>query len=83
MSDRLDELTGEVKKGLGDLTDNKRLQAEGEVQSEDARAKRKTRGAVREAGGAVKEGVGKLTGDEAMQTEGAAEKLRGKAERTG
>jgi uncharacterized protein YjbJ (UPF0337 family) len=83
MSDRLDEFKGEVKKNLGDLTGNKRLQAEGEVQTEDARAKRKTRGAVREVGGAVKEGVGKLTGDEATQAEGAAEKLRGKAERAG
>jgi uncharacterized protein YjbJ (UPF0337 family) len=83
MSDRVDELKGKLKKGLGDLTGNERLQAEGEVQSEDARAKRKTKGAVREAGGAVKEGFGKLTGDEATQAEGAAEKLRGKAERTG
>jgi len=82
MNDRVDELTGNVKKGLGDLTGDKRLETEGKVQSENARAKRKTRAAVREAGGAVKEGIGKLTGDEATQAEGTAERLRGKAERT-
>ena len=83
MSDRMDELKGNVKKGLGDLTGNKRLEAEGGTQSDDARAKRKTKGAVREAGGAVKEGFGKLTGDESTQAEGKADRLRGKAERTG
>jgi uncharacterized protein YjbJ (UPF0337 family) len=76
MSNRIDELKGKVKKGLGNLTGNKRLEAEGEVQSDDARAKRKTKGALREAGGAVKEGFG-------QEAEGTAEKLRGKAERTG
>lgn len=83
MSDRIDELKGDVKEGLGNLTGNKRLEAEGEVQSDAARAKRKTKGALREAGGAVKEGFGKLTGDEVTQAEGTAEKLRGKAEQTG
>ncbi len=76
MSNRIDELKGKVKKGLGNLTGNKRLEAEGEVQSDDARAKRKTKGALREAGGAVKEGFG-------QEAEGTAERLRGKAERTG
>jgi hypothetical protein len=38
MSDRIDELKGNVKKGLGDLTGNKRLETEGEVQSDNARA---------------------------------------------
>jgi uncharacterized protein YjbJ (UPF0337 family) len=76
MSNRIDELKGKVKKGLGNLTGNKRLEAEGEVQSDDASAKRKTKGALREAGGAVKEGFG-------QEAEGTAEKLRGKAERTG
>jgi uncharacterized protein YjbJ (UPF0337 family) len=83
MSDRLDELKGDVKKGVGALTGNKRLEAQGGVQSDDARSKRKTKGAVREAGGAVKEGFGNLTGDEGTQAEGTAERLRGKAERAG
>jgi uncharacterized protein YjbJ (UPF0337 family) len=83
MSDRVEELKGDVKKGLGDLTGNERLEAEGEVQAGEARAGRKTKGALQEAGGAVKEGLGKLTGDEARQAAGAAERLRGKATRAG
>lgn len=83
MSDRIDELKGNVKEGIGSLTGNERLQAEGEVQSGTARAKRKTKGALSQVGGAVKKGIGKLTGDEVTQAEGTAEKLRGKAEQTG
>jgi uncharacterized protein YjbJ (UPF0337 family) len=83
MGDRIDEAGGKVKEGLGNLTGNKRLAAEGEVQSDSARAKRKTKGVLREAGGAVKEGFGKLTGNEATEAQGTAEKLRGKAEQSG
>jgi uncharacterized protein YjbJ (UPF0337 family) len=83
MGDRIDELTGNVKEGLGKLTGSEQLEAEGEVQSGIARAKRKTKGALREAGGAVKEGIGKLTSRPVTEAEGTAEKLRGKAEQTG
>jgi uncharacterized protein YjbJ (UPF0337 family) len=83
MGDRIDELKGQVKKGLGALTGNPRLKAEGTVQAGVARAKRKTKGVLHEAGGALKEGVGKLSGDLATQARGTAKKLRGKAERTG
>ena len=72
-----------MKKGLGSLTGNERLEAAGEVQTDTARARRKTKGALRETGGAVKEGFGKLTGSEVAQAEGTAEKLRGRAEQTG
>jgi uncharacterized protein YjbJ (UPF0337 family) len=82
MGDRIDELGGELKKGVGELTGDTRLAAEGEVQSGHARAKRKAKGALREAGGAVEERLGELTGDEAATAEGTAEKLRGRAERT-
>jgi uncharacterized protein YjbJ (UPF0337 family) len=83
MGERIDELKGRVKKGLGSLTGNTRLEAEGTVQAGVARAKRKTKGMLHEAGGALKEGVGKLTGDLATQARGTAKKLRGKSERTG
>lgn len=83
MSDRIDELKGDVKKGLGDLIGNEQMEVEGGVQSKVARAKRKTKGALREAGGSVKEGIGKLTGNEVTQVEGTVEKLRGKAEQSG
>ena len=83
MGDRIDELKGRLKKGIGTLTGNTRLEAEGAVQAGVARATRKTRGVLHEAGGAVQEGLGKLTGDLATQATGTAKKLRGKAERTG
>ena len=82
MTDRIDELKGNVKKGIGSLTGNKRLETEGEIESDAARANRNAKGVVREVSGAVKEGVGKLTGDAATQVEGTAEKLRGKADQT-
>jgi uncharacterized protein YjbJ (UPF0337 family) len=83
MGDRVDELTGNVKAGFGKLSGNERLETEGEAGSGTARAKRKTKGALREAGGTVKQGIGKLTRDEATQAEGTAGKLRGKAEKAG
>lgn len=83
MGDRIDELKGNVQEGLGKLTGNEQMEAEGEVRSGTARAKRKTRGALRQAGGAVKEGFGKMTGREVTEAEGAAEQLRGKAEQAG
>ena len=83
MGDRIDELKGNVKEGFGKLTGNEQLETEGEVQVSVARAKRKTKGTLREAGGAMKEGFGKLTGSGVTQAEGTAEKLRGKAEQTG
>ena len=83
MGDRIDELKGNVQQGLGKLTGDERLEAEGEVRSGTARAKRKTKGALRQAGGAAKEGFGKLTGREATEAEGTAEELRGEAEQAG
>jgi uncharacterized protein YjbJ (UPF0337 family) len=83
MGDRIDELKGRVKKGLGALTGNPRLEAEGTVQTGVARAKRKTKGVLHEASGAVQEGLGKLTGDLATQAMGTAKKLRGKSDQTG
>jgi len=83
MKDRLDELEGRVKEGAGEVTGNERLEAEGEGQAEGARAARKTKGAVREAGGAVKEAAGRLAGDERVEAEGKADRLGGKGKRAG
>lgn len=83
MSERLDEFTGRVKEGTGSLTGDESLEAEGKAQAEGARAERKTRGSLREAGGTVKENLGALTGDEVAESEGHAQRLRGQAERKG
>jgi uncharacterized protein YjbJ (UPF0337 family) len=83
MTDRLEEFKGRVKEGAGKVTDNERLEAEGEGQAEGARAGRKIKGAAQEAGGAVKEATGKITSDEEAEAEGKADRLGGKATRSG
>ena len=77
MGDRLDETKGNVKEGLGKLTGNRRVKAEGKSQAGSARAKRETKGALQEAGGSVKEGVGKLTGDRRTEAEGKTDQAKG------
>jgi uncharacterized protein YjbJ (UPF0337 family) len=83
MSDRMDELKGNVKEGVGKLTGNERLEAEGDAQADTAKARRETKGAMRQAGGKVKEAVGDLTGNDRLEAEGEADQLRGKADRLG
>ena len=83
MGDRMDELKGDVKEGLGKVTDNERLEAEGRAESAKAESARETKGAMQEAGGSIKEGLGKLTGDERLEAEGKADKLGGKAKQAG
>jgi uncharacterized protein YjbJ (UPF0337 family) len=79
----MDEMKGNVKEGVGKLTGNERLEAEGDAQSDAAKARRETKGAMRQAGGKVKEAVGDLTGNERLEAEGEADQLRGKADRLG
>lgn len=83
MSDRMDELKGNVKEGVGKLTGNERLEAEGDAKADAAKARRETKGAMRQVGGKVKEAVGDLTGNERLEAEGEADQLRGKADRLG
>jgi uncharacterized protein YjbJ (UPF0337 family) len=83
MSDRMDELKGNVKEGVGKLTGNERLEAEGDAEADAAKARRETKGVMRQAGGKVKETVGDLTGNERLEAEGEADQLRGKADRLG
>lgn len=83
MSDRLDELKGNVKEGLGKVTGNERLEAEGDAEADTAKARRETKGAMRQAGGKVKEAVGDLTDDERLEAEGKADQLRGRVDRLG
>ena len=83
MADRIDEFKGRVKEGVGKLTDDERLETEGETQAEGARAERKVKGALKEAGGVIKETVGKLTGDDSTEIEGKADRYEGKAQRAG
>ena len=83
MSDRMDELQGNLKETAGKLTGNERLEAQGDAEADAAKAKREMKGAAREAGGTVKERLGDLTDHERLEAEGKADRLRGKAERAG
>ena len=83
MSERVDELKGDVKQGLGKLTGNERLEAEGKAEHDAAKAERELKGAANQAKGSVKEEIGKLTGDESLEAEGAADRLKGDVQRTG
>jgi uncharacterized protein YjbJ (UPF0337 family) len=81
MADRVDELKGNLKEGVGKLTRNRRLEAEGESEANAARAKRRVKGSVKEAGGSIAEGVGKLTGNRSMEAKGKAQRVRGETDR--
>ncbi|MHB1133497.1 MAG: CsbD family protein [Chloroflexota bacterium] len=76
-----DELKGNMKEGLGKLTGNERMEAEGKSEKEMAEAKRKAKGLGSELKGNVKEGVGKLTDNERTEMEGKIEKEKGRIQR--
>ncbi len=83
MSDRMDEMKGNLKETAGKLTGNDRLEAEGDAEADAAKARRETKGAAREAGGTVKERLGDLIDNERLEADGKSDRLRGKAERAG
>jgi uncharacterized protein YjbJ (UPF0337 family) len=83
---KLDEVVGNVKQGLGNMTGNERLEAEGRAQElggESRQDAAKTVGAVKgmaeELKGNVKQGLGNMTDDERLQAEGRADELGGEA----
>ncbi len=87
------KLAGAVKEGLGKLTGDTKLNAEGKVEhaagsAQNAAGKAESEpragvdhdrveGAAKKMGGSIKEGVGKLTGDAKLQAEGKADKAAG------
>lgn len=83
MRERIDEAKGNVKEGLGKMTGNRDLQAEGRAEHDMAKAKRNVKGAAKQAKGRVEEGLGRVTGDDETRARGTADRMRGDAERTG
>jgi uncharacterized protein YjbJ (UPF0337 family) len=83
MSDRFDELKGNIKRTVGDITNNESMEAEGAAEANAARAERKAKGAANQVKGSVQEGVGRLTGDEATEAQGTADRLRGESQQRG
>ena len=83
MGNRIDELQGQIKQGLGTLTGNEELERDGAAQTEEARLKRETEGAIDTAAGTVEEKVGEVTGDTETELKGKTRQVEGDIERTG
>jgi len=83
MNERFDEAKGNIKEGLGKLTGDTDLQAEGQAQQDTAKASREIKGAGNQIKGSVEEGIGKLTGDDETRARGTADRLKGDADRAG
>ena len=83
MGERIDETNGSVKKGVGKLTGDTDLQAEGQAEKDSAHARREVKGAGNQLKGSVEEGLGKVTGDEETRARGAADRMKGDTQRAG
>ncbi|MBV9577688.1 MAG: CsbD family protein [Chloroflexi bacterium] len=83
MSERIDEAKGNIKEGVGKVTGNRDMEAEGKAEHDTAEAKREVKGAANQVKGSAEEGLGKVTGDEETQARGTADRLKGDAQRTG
>ena len=83
MEKRLEEIKGQVKKGVGSLTGNKEMKHEGEAQAQAAKLEREAKGAVDQTAGKVEETVGDLTGDTETEIKGKARQVEGDIERAG
>jgi uncharacterized protein YjbJ (UPF0337 family) len=81
MGERLDELKGNVKKGLGRAAGSPGLESEGAAEAGAARTRRKVGGLGDEVGGALKEAAGKATGSPGLEVEGKADRVKGRARR--
>jgi uncharacterized protein YjbJ (UPF0337 family) len=79
----MDELKGNIKQGIGKVTGNEELEAEGKVEHDTAKASREIKGAGNQIKGSVEEGVGKVTGDEETEARGMADRLKGDTQRAG
>jgi uncharacterized protein YjbJ (UPF0337 family) len=83
MGERIDELKGSLKEGLGKLTGDAEREAEGRLEHDTAKAKREAKGLGNQVKGSVEEGVGKVLGDEETQARGIADRIKGESERAG
>jgi uncharacterized protein YjbJ (UPF0337 family) len=83
MSERLDEMKGNIKEDVGKITGNRDMQAEGRAERDTAKAKRNAKGIGNQVKGNIEEGIGKVTGDDETRARGTADRLRGDTQRTG
>jgi len=82
----VEELGGKIKAGVGKLTGNERVEAEGratelkgQAKQEAAKAAERAKGKVEELVGSAKAKVGDLIDNEQMEAEGDAKELKGQA----
>lgn len=83
MGNRIEELQGQVKQGLGTLTGNEAMEREGATQTEEARLKREADGAIDQAAGTVEEKFGEVTDDAETELKGKASQVGGDIKRSG
>ena len=83
MGDRIDELKGQVKEGVGDLTGNEEMEREGKAEADRAKLERETEGAIDKGVGSAQEAWGDLTDDPETEARGKARQLEGDAKRAG
>jgi len=79
----MDEAKGNIKEGVGKVTGNDRIEAEGRAEHESATARREIKGTGNQIKGSVEEGLGKVTGDEETQARGTADRIKGDTQRAG
>ena len=83
MNERIDEMKGQVKQGVGTLTGDEEMKREGQAEAEAARLRRQTEGAVDKGVGKVEEGIGKVTDDPETELKGKARQVEGDVKRSG
>ena len=83
---KLDEIAGNIKQGVGNLTGNERLEAEGHAQElggesrqEAAKTVGTAKGMMQETTGNLKQGLGNLAGNDRLEAEGKADELSGES----
>ena len=83
MGDRIDELQGKTKEGVGNLTGNEGMAREGEAEAGAAKLQRETEGAIDKGVGKVQETLGDVMNDEEMEARGEARQMEGDVKRAG
>jgi uncharacterized protein YjbJ (UPF0337 family) len=83
MSERVDEVKGNIKQELGKVTGDHEVEAEGKAEHDTAKARREMKGTAKQIKGSVEEGLGKVTGDDESRARGTADRIKGDAERAG
>jgi uncharacterized protein YjbJ (UPF0337 family) len=83
MGSRVDEIKGQAKEGIGNLTGNDDMAREGEAEATAAKARREAEGAVDQTVGKVEEAWGKATEDPETEASGKARQAEGDLKRTG